>query len=116
MPPLITPRQNRFIYTSRSGAQRFPWQRCTTILAGLYAKGLIRKVAVPGFPDRYDNVTRHDHLVCQNCGRLVDVSLEDFTESIQRDSGAQIISYDLNVTYLCPECTEARVGKDALHN
>ena len=85
-------------------------------LASLYAKGLIRKVAVPGFPDRYDNVTRHDHLVCQNCGRLVDVSLEDFTESIQRDSGAQIISYDLNVTYLCPECTEARVGKDALHN
>lgn len=85
-------------------------------LASLYAKGLIRKVAVPGFPDRYDNVTRHDHLVCQNCDRLVDVSLEDFTESIQRDSGAQIISYDLNVTYLCPECTEARVGKDALHN
>ena len=85
-------------------------------LSSLYAKGLIRKVAVPGFPDRYDNVTRHDHLVCQNCGRLVDVSLEDFTESIQRDSGAQIISYDLNVTYLCPECTEARVGKDALHN
>ena len=59
-------------------------------LASLYAKGLIRKVAVPGFPD--------------------------FTESIQRDSGAQIISYDLNITYLCPECTEARVGKDALHN
>ena len=65
-----------------------------------HAKGLIRKVAVPGFPDRYDNVTRHDHLVCQNCSRLVDVSLEDFTESIQRDSGAQIISgaYDLNIT------------------
>ena len=107
MPPLITPRQNRCIYTSRNVYNN---------LASLYAKGLIRKVAVPGFPDRYDNVTRHDHLVCQNCGRLVDVSLEDFTESIQRDSGAQIISYDLNVTYLCPECTEARVGKDALHN
>ena len=32
-------------------------------LASLYQKGLIRKVAVAGFSDRYDKmVVRHDHL------------------------------------------------------
>ncbi len=85
-------------------------------LSSLYSHGLIRKVAVPGFADRYDNVTRHDHLVCQSCGRLTDVTLEDLTESIQHDAGVPIISYDLNITYLCPECVEARAGQSALHN
>lgn len=85
-------------------------------LASLYANGLIRKVAVAGFPDRYDNITRHDHLVCKECGKLADVVLEDFTQAIQHDAGVQILSYDLNITYICPECLEARAHSDALHN
>lgn len=85
-------------------------------LASLYANGLIRKVAVAGFPDRYDNITRHDHLVCKECGKLADVVLEDFTQAIQHDAGVQILSYDLNITYVCPECLEARAHSDALHN
>lgn len=85
-------------------------------LASLYSNGLIRKVAVAGFPDRYDNITRHDHLVCKNCGKLADVFLEDFTQAIQHDAGVKILSYDLNVTYLCPECAEACAEPGALHN
>ena len=43
-------------------------------LANLYQNGLIRKVAVAGFPDRYDKMeVRHDHLVCKQCGALSDV-------------------------------------------
>lgn len=85
-------------------------------LASLYANGLIRKVAVAGFPDRYDNISRHDHLVCKECGKLADVVLEDFTQAIQHDAGVQILSYDLNITYVCPKCLEARAHSDALHN
>ena len=35
----------------------------------------IRKVSVEGMPDRYDRIQRHDHLVCKQCGRLLDVDL-----------------------------------------
>lgn len=74
-------------------------------LAKLHEEGLIRKVAVAGFPDRYDKtVTRHDHLVCARCGKLTDVTLEDMTEKLEKETGVHILSYDLNIDYLCPTC------------
>ena len=39
-------------------------------LSYLYSQGLIRKLSVEGYPDRYDNIVRHDHLVCRKCGRV----------------------------------------------
>lgn len=75
-------------------------------LASLYQKGLIRKVAVAGFPDRYDKmVVRHDHLVCKHCGVLSDVVLEDLTAKLEKETGVHVLSYDLNIDYLCPSCT-----------
>lgn len=32
-------------------------------LSYLYKEGLIRKISVEGYPDRYDKILRHDHLV-----------------------------------------------------
>ena len=84
-------------------------------LASLYSHGLIRKISISGFPDRYDNTTKHDHLVCQNCGELTDVFLEDFTQAIQRDAGVEILTYDLNITYLCPKCKETCAPLSAVH-
>ena len=75
-------------------------------LASLYQKGLIRKVAVAGFPDRYDKmIMRHDHLVCKQCGALSDVVLEDLTAKLEQETGVHVLSYDLNIDYLCPACT-----------
>ena len=85
-------------------------------LASLYSQGLIRKISISGFPDRYDNITKHDHLVCKNCGELTDVFLEDFTPAIQRDTGVEILSYDLNIVYLCPKCKETCATESAVHN
>ncbi len=77
-------------------------------LAWLYEQGLIRKVAVAGFPDRYDNMLlRHDHLVCKQCGTLADVTLEDLTEKLEQATGVHVLSYDLNIDYVCPNCAEA---------
>lgn len=76
-------------------------------LASLYKQGHIRKIAVPGFPDRYDKmVTRHDHLVCKHCGALTDVTLEDMTEKLEKETGVRVLSYDLNIDYLCPTCAK----------
>ena len=64
----------------------------------------IRKVSVEGMPDRYDRIQRHDHLVCKQCGRLLDVDLGDLTAQLERAAGCSILSYDLKLVYLCEEC------------
>ncbi|MBO5291805.1 MAG: transcriptional repressor [Lachnospiraceae bacterium] len=73
-------------------------------LASLYEQNLIRKVSVEGFPDRYDKMKRHDHLVCKRCGRLSDIELKDFTGRLQEEVGHPILSYDLRIHYICEEC------------
>ena len=73
-------------------------------LNALVDEGRIIRISEPGFPDRFDNTTRHDHMVCIKCGRLADVKLPDFTEEIERNSGEKIMSYVLRLRYICPEC------------
>lgn len=70
----------------------------------LWKTGLIHKVSVENMPDRYDRIVKHDHLVCQRCGALSDISFEDLTDSLRRQLGEDFLSYDLKVFYLCPEC------------
>ncbi len=70
----------------------------------LWKAEMIRKVSVENMPDRYDRLTKHDHLVCQRCGKLADISLEDLTDSLRRQLGEESLSYDLKVFYLCPDC------------
>ena len=79
-------------------------------LSYLYKEGLIRKISVEGYPDRYDKILRHDHLVCRKCGRLADILLEDLTEKLQSQLGIQMLSYDLKINYLCEECLEKENG------
>lgn len=73
-------------------------------LNSLCEEGLIRKVSVKGGPDRYDKNTKHDHLVCKKCGALSDKTFADLTESLSAQLGEPILSYDLKVNYICPEC------------
>lgn len=73
-------------------------------LAFLYRQGLIRKISVEGYPDRYDKMKRHDHLVCRCCGKLSDILLEDLTQRLQKQVGIPILSYDLKINYICEEC------------
>lgn len=70
----------------------------------LWQEGMIRKVSMEGMPDRYDRIARHDHLVCQGCGKLVDVDLGDLTQRLQAQVEVPILTYDLKLMYLCPEC------------
>lgn len=77
----------------------------------LWEAGLIRKVSVENMPDRYDRVIKHDHLVCQKCGKLADISFEDLTASLRRQLGEDFLSYDLKVFYLCPDCRKQPANK-----
>lgn len=65
---------------------------------------LIRKVSMDGSPDRYDRIQRHDHLICKKCGKLSDIMFEDLADKLSEQLQENILSYDLRVFYLCPEC------------
>ena len=78
----------------------------------LWKAGKIRKVSVENMPDRYDRLTKHDHLVCQKCGKLADISFEDLTASLRRQLGEDFFSYGLKVFYLCPDCRTQEEKQD----
>ena len=75
-------------------------------LNALCQKGLIRKLSMENTPDRYDIISKHDHLVCRKCGTLSDINFEDLTANLEKQLGEGILSYDLKVFYLCPKCKE----------
>ena len=81
-------------------------------LAQLYSEGRVRKVCVEGYPDRYDKTTRHDHLVCRVCGKLADICFKDLTELLQSQTDEELLSYDLQVSYICPACRRTAQSAD----
>ncbi|GFI16935.1 MAG: transcriptional repressor [Lachnospiraceae bacterium] len=81
-------------------------------LSSLYQQGMIRKISAVGYPDRYDKMVQHDHLFCRKCGKLLDICLEDLTETIQKQVGVPMISYDLKINYICEECLKKENGGD----
>ena len=75
-------------------------------LNALADEGLLLRITEPGSPDRYDRTERHDHLICSRCGKITDVCLRDLTEPIETGLGQRILSYDLKIRYICPDCRE----------
>lgn len=79
-------------------------------LSALYQKGLIRKISVEGYPDRYDRTLRHEHLVCRKCGKLSDIVLEYLTAVLQKQVDIPMLSYDLKINYICDECLKQEIN------
>ncbi len=88
----------------RDGGHRMALATVYNNLAQLHSEGRIRKVCVEGNPDRYDKIARHDHLVCQRCGKLTDICFQDLTKLLQSQTDEELLSYDLKVSYICPAC------------
>ncbi len=76
-------------------------------LNALCREGAIHCVSFNEKTLHYDKPTRHDHLVCQNCGKVVDVHLKDLTKKLEAESGIRLESYDLKLYYICPDCRKA---------
>lgn len=77
-------------------------------LKTLLAQGSIIRISNPGQPDRYDNTTRHDHMICTQCGELFDICLTDLTSDIEAQLGYEIESYQLMIRFLCPACRKRK--------
>jgi Fe2+ or Zn2+ uptake regulation protein len=66
-----------------------------------------------GSSARYDgNTTHHDHVVCVDCGRAIDIPRSNAPEpnvrGISRRTGFAITGYDLQFHGRCPDCREQR--------
>ena len=74
-------------------------------LGALVAEGKIRRIHIVGQADRYDRSTEpHEHLVCDGCGEISDLSIPDFTRALTEQAGVSVLSYELNIHYLCQTC------------
>lgn len=75
-------------------------------LIALCNDSIIRKVEIPGGPDRYDrNTVPHDHMFCTRCGQMFDcmVELNDFMDRIEA-GGAKVLNYHLQISCICSSC------------
>ena len=77
-------------------------------LETLAGHGLIRRLWEVGAPRRYDGELRdHYHVVCEQCGRVDDLSLEavdGFLDEVRRVSDYDVQGYRLGFYGLCPDC------------
>ena len=70
--------------------------------------GKIRKMEIPGSPDRFDHCCQdHCHVKCERCGRVFDVDMEYITgleKNIVDSHGFEFTGYDILFRGICPEC------------
>lgn len=71
---------------------------------------LIRRVSLEDSSDRYDRIEKHDHLVCQKCGKISDICFSALTQSLREQLGEEFLYYDLKLYYLCPQCRKKSDG------
>ena len=76
-------------------------------LGALASEGKIRRIHIVGQADRYDRSTApHEHMVCDGCGEISDLSIPNFTKALSEETGVPVLSYELNIHYLCQTCQE----------
>ncbi|HBG5528652.1 TPA: transcriptional repressor, partial [Clostridioides difficile] len=69
-------------------------------LAQLTEHGFIRKVSIPGYPDRFDGrIDNHYHIICEVCGEVYDLEsevLNNLQELISEETDIKITSYNIS--------------------
>ena len=74
----------------------------------LAEEGEIRRMEIPGGPDRYDHRCHgHYHARCLHCGGVFDVEmayLQDLEQAVTDAHGFAISGHDIIFTGICPDC------------
>ena len=80
-------------------------------LNALAQKGDILRIRVPEGGDRFDfRLDKHEHMVCDACGRAFDV---DVNVSVDlRDSGVELRGYSLVFHGLCAGCSAKKAASE----
>ncbi len=82
-------------------------------LEALVDKGIVRRIQPAGSPARYEDRVddNHHHLICQACGRMVDVDCAvGYTPCLTPSADFDFEVDEAEVIYWgrCPECTKQR--------
>jgi len=76
----------------------------------LAESGEIRRVSIPGSPDRYDHtVTAHYHVQCIRCGSVSDVDMPyqpDLNDKIRDPHGYRFVDHAVLFRGICPACQQ----------
>jgi len=76
----------------------------------LKKKGLIGEIKFGTDANLYDRkITRHDHALCNKCGKLVDLELDIPTKLLEEAASRSKFkpeTIELTLRGLCPECSE----------
>ena len=76
----------------------------------LKKKGLIGEIRFGTDANLYDrNLTRHDHAICNNCGKLVDLEMplpDGLLAKAAERSKFKAASIELTLRGLCPDCSK----------
>ena len=74
-------------------------------LNSMVEEGMVRRICQSGEPDRFDrNPMPHEHIICTECGDVIDVNLLDFKERLCDEISCDIEDYELIIHCKCPEC------------
>ena len=77
-------------------------------LNAMHEAGMIKRLHIDGVADCFDKIMEpHDHLLCDKCGKITDVSLPALADSLEREIGCEIEDYELTIHYVCDECRRA---------
>jgi Fe2+ or Zn2+ uptake regulation protein len=67
----------------------------------------IRRIRRADAPEFFDaNMSLHNHIVCTKCGTIGDITILGLDDFIRSQTGIGILSVDMTLSYICPECTE----------
>ena len=76
-------------------------------LNALCENGMLTRVEVPKGPERFDgNLHPHDHLICECCGKVVDIPEEITVDlsQVEKATGLSITGHSTIYKGLCTDC------------
>ena len=88
----------------------FPSLSLATIYKNMIAmqeQGIVKELKIVGLKNRYEiQKAPHHHMVCQQCGTIVDVEIDVFgeLEALSQSHGFELKDIDLSLSGICKDC------------
>ena len=109
------PTANEIFQAARLSLPGISYATVYNSLRFLKEAGLVHEIKFGDSASRYDRETgRHDHAICNCCGKLVDFELPqaaDLMRAAARKSKFQPASVHLTLRGVCPDCVEPAAQK-----
>ena len=69
----------------------------------------LRKIPFKGKSDLFDaTMYDHEHVVCVECGKVVDIFIDDLKEKIKNSLDGDLQDYNLTINYICSDCLKKK--------